>query len=64
MLGKTIFIKSILALLTLLAFMAVFGTGNARAQAVATTEYTLEQALTQEERGVLSLSQALALADP
>lgn len=60
MLGKTIFIKLILAVL---AFMAVFGMGNVMAEAVATTEYTLEQALTQEKQGTLSLSQALALAE-
>lgn len=65
MLGKTIFIKLIRAVL---AFMAVFGMGNVMAHAAATTEYTLEQALTQEKltqekQGALSLSQALDLAE-
>ncbi|MEQ9106050.1 MAG: TolC family protein [Limnobacter sp.] len=60
MLGKTIFIKLMLAAL---ACTTVFGMGNVMAQAAATTEYTLEQALQQEQHGALSLSQALALAE-
>lgn len=60
MLGKTTFIKLALAAV---ALVAVFFMGNVMAQDTATTEYTLAQALTQQERGVLSLSQALALAE-
>ncbi|MFN7505097.1 MAG: hypothetical protein ACK5Q1_05990, partial [Limnobacter sp.] len=60
MLGKTTFIK--LALVAV-ALVAVFFMDKVIAQDTASTEYTLAQALTQQERGVLSLSQALALAE-
>jgi len=60
MLGKTTFIK--LALVAV-ALAAVFFMGKVIAQDTASTEYTLAQALTQQERGVLSLSQVLALAE-
>lgn len=64
MLGKTIFIKLILAVL---AFMAVLRMGNVMAQAVATTEYTLQQALAEpvvnSQIEALTLSRALELAE-
>ena len=60
MLGETIYVKLNLPVLVSLAILSV---SDVRAQAITTTEYTLEQALTQEKQGALSLSQALALAE-
>lgn len=60
MLGKPIFAHLMWAVLTFIQFL---GLGNVMAQTETTTQYTLEQALTQQDHGILSLSQALALAE-